>query len=101
MLQATPSQLVFGRNAIFNSTFEANWKYIKDRKKKLIDQNNAKENVKHIPHRYNLGDAILYCVPLDGKFSQHEWTGPSCILNIYNNRSIRIQQGAISKTIII
>ena len=30
MLQATPTQLVFGQDAILNSTFEANWKYIKD-----------------------------------------------------------------------
>ena len=49
-LQATPTQLVFGRHAILNSTFEANWKYIKDRKQKFIDQNNAKENSKPIPH---------------------------------------------------
>ena len=92
-------QLVFGRDAILNFTFEANCKYIKDRKQKLIDQNNAKKNLKRIPHPYNLGNAILYCVPVDGKFSQHEWTGPHHILNVYNNRSIRIQRGAISKTV--
>ena len=49
-LQATLTQLVFGQDTILNSTFETNWKYIKDRKQKLIDQNNAKENAKHIPH---------------------------------------------------
>ena len=50
MLQATSTQLVFGQDAILNSTFEANWKYIKDCKQKLIDQNNAKENAERIPH---------------------------------------------------
>ena len=98
-LQATPTQLVFGRDAILNSTFEANWKYIKDRKQKLINQNNPKENAKRIPHRYNLGDAILYRVPVDGKFSQHEWTGPYRILNVFNNRSVRIRRGAVSETV--
>ena len=34
ILQATPSQLVFGRHAILNTQFEANWKYIQQRTKK-------------------------------------------------------------------
>ena len=45
-LQATPMQLVFGRDAILNTMFEANWKYIKDCKQKIIDQNNERENAK-------------------------------------------------------
>jgi hypothetical protein len=35
-LQATPMQLVFGRDAVLNIKFQANWKYIKERKEKLI-----------------------------------------------------------------
>ena len=34
--QATPAQLVFGRDAIMNTVFQANWKYIKDSKQALI-----------------------------------------------------------------
>ena len=45
-LQATPSQLVFGRDAIMNIKHEANWKFIRKRKQKLIEQNNKKENAK-------------------------------------------------------
>ena len=50
-LQATPMQLVFGRDAILNTKFEANWKLIKERKQKLIQQNNLKENNKRIEHK--------------------------------------------------
>eukprot|EP00957_Ditylum_brightwellii_P199491 15207251-Ditylum_brightwellii.AAC.1 len=32
-MQATPMQLVFGRGAILNVKYEANWKYINERKK--------------------------------------------------------------------
>jgi hypothetical protein len=38
--QATPAQLVFGRDAILNTKFDANWRYIHQRKQELINQNN-------------------------------------------------------------
>jgi hypothetical protein len=49
---ATPSQLVFGRDAILNVSFEADWQYIKERKQRLIVQNNRKENAKRVPHNF-------------------------------------------------
>jgi hypothetical protein len=45
-LQATPMQLVFGRDAVLNIKFQANWKYIKERKEKLILKNNERKNKK-------------------------------------------------------
>ena len=33
-MQATPTQLVFGRDHILNIKYEANWKHIKDLNKK-------------------------------------------------------------------
>jgi hypothetical protein len=58
--QATPAQLVFGRDAILNTKFDANWKLICDRKQRAIYQNNQKENSKRISHTYRVGDAVLY-----------------------------------------
>ena len=40
-LGATPAQLVFGRDAILNTKFEANWNHIKQRKQEIIKKNNA------------------------------------------------------------
>ena len=42
--QHTPSQLVFGRDAILNINQEANWQLIKQRKQALINKGNQKEN---------------------------------------------------------
>eukprot|EP00957_Ditylum_brightwellii_P153331 11669436-Ditylum_brightwellii.AAC.1 len=39
-MQATPMQLVFGRDAILNVMLEAEWSYIKQRKESLIRKNN-------------------------------------------------------------
>ena len=46
-LQSTPGQLVFGRDMIFNIQHIANWEYIKQRKQKIINLNNKRENSKH------------------------------------------------------
>ena len=39
-MRATPTQLVFGHDALLNILFKADWQYIKERKQKLILQNN-------------------------------------------------------------
>ena len=41
---ATPTQLLFGHDALLNMSFKADWQYIKDHKQKLILQNNKREN---------------------------------------------------------
>jgi hypothetical protein len=38
-LRATPSQLVFGRDAILNTNFEADGNFIKTNKQRLINLN--------------------------------------------------------------
>ena len=45
-LDATPCQLVFGRDAIMNEKHEPDWESIRAKKQKLINANNAKENAK-------------------------------------------------------
>jgi len=45
-LQATPCQLVFGRDAILNVKFEANWQLIQQRKQKRVHENNTRETIR-------------------------------------------------------
>jgi len=42
--RATPTQLVFSRDTMLNASFQAHWQFIKERKQKLILQNNKREN---------------------------------------------------------
>jgi hypothetical protein len=49
-LQATPAQLVFGRDAILKIQFEANWNFIQQNKKRIFQKNNQRENAKWISH---------------------------------------------------
>ena len=52
-LRATSMQLVFGHDALLNTTFEANWKYISQRKQTLIKKNNLRENAKRTDHVFH------------------------------------------------
>ena len=57
--QATPTQLVFGQDAILNVGFQADWEYLRLQKLKQIKHNNLRENDKCIPHQYAVGDEVM------------------------------------------
>jgi hypothetical protein len=62
-LQASPDQLVFGRDMIHDIRFQANWDRIKNNKQKIIANSNKRENLNRIKHNYNVGDRILLRKP--------------------------------------
>ena len=90
--QATPSQLVFGRDAILNVGFEADWQYIKERKQKLIVQNNKRENAKRTPYEYNVGDKVLIENDINRKFGESQYKGPYEITEVYDNGTVKLKQ---------
>ena len=98
-LQATPSQLVFGRDAILNTQFEANWNLIRERKQRLIRKNNQAENAKRIPHTYHVGDKVLFREIEKAKYGSNPWSGPYVIRQVRNNGSVILQRGAIIEPI--
>ena len=56
--EATPGQLVFGRDMIFHDTFKANWQAIHMRKAKDTLLSTAKENRTRSHHKYKVGDYV-------------------------------------------
>ena len=74
--KATPMQLVFGRDAMLNIPFTANWKYIEDRKRKLIEYNNKRENSKRLNYTYESGDLVLIKQAQNHKFGKNPYKGP-------------------------
>jgi len=56
--RATPAQSVFGRDAMLNASFQADWQFIKEQKQRLVIQNNKRENAKRKPHACNVGDVV-------------------------------------------
>ena len=97
--QATPSQLVFGRDAILNTVFQANWKYIRERKQQLIRKNNKRENSKRIRYTYQIGDKVLLDLgDIKTKFDS-KYDGPYQVVQVNNNGTLCIQKGAVTDTV--
>lgn len=96
--QATPMQLVFGRDAILNTQFEANWKLIKERKQQRIIRNNAQENKTRKQYDYRIGQLVMVKTEQSRKYGQNPYEGPYQIVHINNNGSVRIRKGPVHYT---
>jgi hypothetical protein len=93
-LQATPCQLVFGRDMIHNIAFRANWDQMQKRKQNIMQKSNQKENNSciQIPYEYKVGDQVLLETPgIFWKLST-PCTGPYPVTNVYKNGKIIIQK---------
>ena len=93
-LQATPGQLVYGRDMIFNIKHEANWKAIVDRKQRKINKNNKYENARRIAHDYKVGDKVLL-ERHQARKMERPYDGPYVITNVYTNGTVTIKKGAV------
>jgi hypothetical protein len=92
-LQATPCQLVFGRDMIHNIAFKANWDQVQKRKQDIINKSNQKENKSQIPYEYKVGDQVVLETPEILRKLSTPCTGPYPVTNVYKNGTIRIQKG--------
>ena len=99
--QATPMQLVFGRDAILNVQFEADWKYIKDRKQKAINYNNQRENSKRIPYKYQVNQQVMLDVTgtTKAKYAKNPYEGPYKILQVNENGTVVLKMGPVIDTV--
>ena len=92
-MQATPAQLVFGRDAITNIKYDADWNIIRQRKQEMIRRNNIKENSKRIAHEYQIGDKVLIKNDELAKFRSDPYDGPYRIVAIRDNGNVRVDKG--------
>lgn len=101
-LRATPTQLVFGRDALLNVSFEANWQYIKERKQKLIVQNNKRENAKRTDHQYTIGDQVMVRQDPNRKHGSDQFRGPYTVTRVNDNGTVKLSRatngGAVYET---
>ena len=92
-LQATPAQLVFGRDMLFNMKKIINWQLITENKRKQIARDNVRENTERIPHQYKVGDEVLRIKrSVQRKYSKYK-TNPYRIKKVHANGTVTIAQG--------
>eukprot|EP00957_Ditylum_brightwellii_P029476 2228458-Ditylum_brightwellii.AAC.1 len=91
IIQATPMQLVFGRDAILNVKHEADWTYIKQRREGLIRKNNEQENKKRTTCNYQVGDKVLLKGNRATKYGTNAYSGSYPIEQINSNGTVKIR----------
>jgi len=94
--RATPIQLVFGRDAMLNASFQADWQFIKERKQRLIIQNNKRENATRKPHAHNAGDVVVVKAGAGHKHGSNPCLNPMRITQVCDNG--KNNGGAVSQT---
>ena len=99
-LRATPTQLVFSRDAILNVNFQADWEYIKERKQKRILQNNKAENVTRKPHAYGVGDQVMIILDPNRKHGTEQQAGPYTATQVNNNGTVTISKAGPNGAVI-
>ena len=99
VLNATPGQLVFGRDMVLPIQFQADWARIKLRKQETINKSNAQENARRIDHDYQVGDRVLLEKPgILRKMSQPR-TGPFEIIKVHTNGTVRIRRNNVTEQV--
>lgn len=98
-LQATPAQLVFGRDSILNIRHEADWIYIQHKKQQRIKANNARENAKRKEYQYKVNDQVLVTNPDSRKYGSDPFIGPYTVLEVRNNGTVRLEQEMANGTV--
>ena len=101
-LRATPTQLVFARDALLNVSFQADWEYIKERKQRLIVQNNKRENATRCEHTYSVGDRVMVKQDPHRKHGQPQYAGPYTVSQVNDNGTVKLTKaangGAVTQT---
>eukprot|EP00957_Ditylum_brightwellii_P035318 2678573-Ditylum_brightwellii.AAC.1 len=95
-IQATPMQLVFGIDAILNVKHEVNWKYINERKDKIIKKKTENENKKRKLHHYQVADRVLVKGDRSSMFGDYAYKGPYEIVEVDNNGTVKIRKGSVT-----
>jgi hypothetical protein len=100
-LGATPGQLVYGCDMLFDLSNKANWKNIKERKKAQIEESNKRKNAKRMNHTYQVGDLVSKDRnQLQPKLHRPR-DGPYTIDKVYTNGTLKIRKGITSEKISI
>jgi hypothetical protein len=74
------------------------WTAIKARKQQIIHNNNQIENLKQIPHHYQVGDLVMLQSNRANKYEQ-PYSGPYHITQVNTNGTVCLKINAVTDTV--
>ena len=98
-LQASPAQLIFGRDMILPIKFKADWARIRANRQRIMAMSNLRENSTRISHDYKVGEKILLTKPGMLRKLSTLREGPYLVQAVHTNGTLHIKRGAISERV--
>ena len=98
---ATPAQLVFGRDMLFDLSFTTDWAEVKKRKRDAATQNMNNENRKRRAHTYEQGQKVLLSNDTKQRKMMPYRTGPYEVLRVYSNGTLKLRRNRYNETVSI
>ena len=93
---------MFGRDALLNVSFEADWETIRKRKQRLINYNNARKNVTRRKYTYTVGQQVDIRLQPNRKAGEDHFKGPYTVTRVNENGTVELTKatnnGAVSQT---
>ena len=101
IMEATPAQLVFRRDMLFDLPFKVKWRDIKKKRQAAQIQNKRNENSKRDAHTYKVVDRILLNKGEINRKLTPKRIGPYAVTRVYQNGTIKIQKGSYAQKVSI
>jgi hypothetical protein len=83
---------------VLNVQHLTDWTAIKARKQQIICKNNRIENLKQIPHHYQVGDLVMLENNRANKYEQ-PYSGPYRITQVNTNGTVCLKINAVTDTV--
>ena len=99
VLDATPGQVVFGRDMILPIQFKTDWASIQLRRKEQIQKDNDRINRSRLRHTYTVGQKVLLAKPGILRKMSTPREGPYEIVYVYTNGTVRIRRGPVTQRV--
>ena len=96
---ATPIQLVFGRDMLFDLKTLVNWKELSIRKQKLVDKANLRENKNKVDFDYQKEQKVYIKNDRVQRKMDSPKQGPFLITDVFTNGTARVQRGHVNERI--
>ena len=97
VMKTMPGASVFGKVMMFELPYIADWKAIGQRRQKLVDQNNVRENKNRVDFDYRTGQKVLLLKEGILRKAENRHEGPYVITEVHTNGTIRIQRESWSE----
>ena len=100
-MDATPAQIVFGRDMLFDLSFTRDWNVTKKKRQRVIEHNNKRENSKQTRYQFQPNNNVLLERNLLQQKLYPKRDGPYDVVRVYPNGTLKLHKGIVTQNVSI